>query len=139
MSDDEDMDVDEEVVIPELQKRSHHRTVKTGETLFIPPDIMGLKGVVSCATRNKISHTALASLFSTIISYCGGDINKFNLHASTGNKYQVAAQESIADIIMEEWEPPTVATVQWDEKALSELDNKYKKVERIPVLVSGAR
>ena len=86
-SDDEDMDVDEEVVVPELEKkRSHHKSVKTGQTLHIPPDVMGLKGVVSCATRNKIRHTALASLISTIISICGGDINKFNLHASTGYK-----------------------------------------------------
>lgn len=54
-------------------------------------------------------------------------------------RYQVAAQESIADTIMEEWEPPTVCTVQWDEKCLPELDNKYRKEERMPVVVSGKK
>ena len=104
--------------------------------MHVPPDTLRSSAVVSCAVRNKISHTALASVVSTIIGSCGDDIGKFNLHASSSYRYQVAAEESISHFIKEEWKAPTVGTVHWDEKCLPELDNKYKKVEKMPVLVT---
>ena len=60
----------------ELPTRKHRKT-KTGENLFIPPNILHHPEVQSTAIRNKISPTALSSITASIISSCGGDIGKF--------------------------------------------------------------
>ena len=68
------------------KERKHTRLVKTGQTLFIPPNVLSLPEVNSCATRNKISPTVMASITSSIISGIGGDPNKF--HLSYGYSYR---------------------------------------------------
>ena len=69
-------------------ERKHHRSVKTGQNLFIPPDVLSLPTLNSCAARNKISPTVLASLTSSLISGCGGDPNKFNLSYGYSYRYE---------------------------------------------------
>ena len=60
-------------------KRKHRRTVKTGEKIFIPHDILKNPMVVAAAVRNKIKPTGLAQITNAIINSCGGDTEKFNL------------------------------------------------------------
>ena len=79
-----DADVEMEEVVPDKgDQRSHKRVVKSGETLFIPHNILSSPAMISVADRNKVSHTALASIVNTLISTCGGDIEKFSVSASS--------------------------------------------------------
>ena len=85
--DDEEQTISEpEDKDDKTEEMKHRRLKKTGQTLFIPPNVLSLKEVNSCAARNKISPTVMASLTSSIISGCGGDPNKFNL--SYGYSYR---------------------------------------------------
>lgn len=42
--------------------KSHHRTIKTGTTIYIPYDILKSEKITSTAVRNKISHTVLSAV-----------------------------------------------------------------------------
>ena len=119
-------------------KRKHRRLVKTGQTLYIPPDILKSELLNSVADRNKVSSTVLSNLVAALItSLEGGDTSKFNLSHMTCYRYQVDAEQRICDHIMETYIPPTVGNVQWDEKLLPELTTHYVKEDRMPVVVSG--
>ena len=118
-------------------KRSHKRVVKTGTTVFIPHDILKSPQVVSAATRNKITPTALSAAITTVIDACGGNTSAVNLHWSTAYRYKVEACSSIARRIKEAWTPPRVDLLHWDGKLMDTLDNSKDKEERLPVLISG--
>lgn len=64
-------------------QRKHNRRVKTGESIFIPHDILKDPQVVSCMVRNRISPAAAASLVHSIISASNGDPSKFCIHETT--------------------------------------------------------
>ena len=58
---DDQSDQDMDFQYPMPVRRKHRRQVKTGQELFIPPNILKDAGVVSCATRNKVSPTVLSA------------------------------------------------------------------------------
>ena len=62
-----------------IDERKHRRTVKTGQTLFVPHNILQAPLVVSTAARNKISPTSLSAITSAIIKSCNGNTEKFSL------------------------------------------------------------
>ena len=85
-----DYDADESQPInfePPMKKpRLHRRCVKTGETIFIPPDVLNSPLLVANALRNKISATAQSSWFHDFIVTIGGDPSKYCLSHSTVHK-----------------------------------------------------
>ena len=62
------------------QTRKHRRQKKTGINVFMRPDILKDKKVVSTAIRNKISPTSLAAIVQSVVEACDGDSTKLNLH-----------------------------------------------------------
>ena len=62
------------------ERRKHRREKKTGTNLFMPPDILKDRNIVSQAIRNKMSATATASFIQTLVEACNGDTTKLNLN-----------------------------------------------------------
>lgn len=52
-------------------------------------------------------------------------------------RYRVQAVQEIAENIKSDWTPPNPASLHWDGKLLETLGDKYKKVDRLPTLISG--
>jgi hypothetical protein len=61
------------------------------------------------------------------------DVNLY----SDGFRYCDSAVSAMAERIKAEWTPPIPATLHWDGKLMETLEDKYTKVERLPVLLSG--
>ena len=45
--------------------------------------------------------------------------------------------QDIAGRIKSDWTPPNPAALHWDGKLIETLENKYKKDDRLPTLISG--
>ena len=78
-----DTDVIPDGAASSTPKRPHRRLKRTGETLFIPHDILKRERIVSNYTRNRMSITSVASFMRDLIVECGGDPEKFILNYST--------------------------------------------------------
>ena len=78
---------DEESTKSSVGKADHKRSVKTGTAIFVPHDVMKLPSVVAAYTRNKVSPTAVTSIFHALITDCGGDPNSVILTHSTVHRY----------------------------------------------------
>ena len=68
---------------PNKKTRLHRRTVKTGQNLFIPHNVLNHPLVVANALRNNISPTVLSSLFHDIILSVNGDPDRFSISYSS--------------------------------------------------------
>ena len=79
-SDSIEGDSEDPDVIFDVNRRKHRRTVKTGQNLFIPHDILKSPLVVSAAIRNKIKPTGLSLIVTANIESYGGDTYRFNLN-----------------------------------------------------------
>lgn len=132
-SDDESHEDD---VYETKQRRSHKRTVKTGTTIFVPHDVLKSQALVSSATRNKITPTAMSATLHALIEACDGETSAVNIHPTTAYRYKLEAANSIVKSLEESWKPPPVGLVHWDGKLMDTLDNSGKE-ERLPVLLSG--
>lgn len=130
-------DSDDTPSIPIATKASHKRLSKTGVNLFMPHDILKKPAVVSSAIRNKITPTALSAIVSSIVTSCGADPEKLNLHFTQSYRYRIAIGSSISENIRRDWKPPEIGSVHWDGKLMYSLGSKYTDVERLPVLISG--
>ena len=78
---------EDEGIIELPPSRTHKRNVKKGTTIFVPHDVLKHPAVVSSATRNKLSATAIADTLRTLITVCGGDPSSVNLHYSSAHRY----------------------------------------------------
>ena len=77
------LDHDELGCIYETKQCSHKRSLKTGTTVFIPHNILKSPKVIETAVRNKITPTALSSLFHSIICAMSGDSSRVDLSYTT--------------------------------------------------------
>ena len=64
-------------------KRKLRRCVKSGQTLFIPPDALNNPLLASTELRNKVSSSVISSWFHDFIVSIGGDPSKFCLSYSS--------------------------------------------------------
>ena len=78
---------EDEGIIELPPSRTHKRNVKKGTTIFVSHDVLKHPSVVSSATRNKLSATAIADTLRTLITVCGGDPSSVNLHYSSAHRY----------------------------------------------------
>ena len=138
LSDSDDEEEAKEVPDPlySCAKKSHKRCVKTGVTVFIPPNILKSPKVVQSLVRNNISSSAISSVMHDIVTAVEGDPSKLSLSYATTQRYRVEAVKTIADKIKENWTPPSIANLHWDGKLMATLDGASQQ-ERLPVLLSG--
>ena len=69
---------------------SHKRIKKTGTSVFFSHDILKSPDVVSTATRNNVTPTALSEIAKSLISVGGGDPDKVCLNYSTAYRYEIS-------------------------------------------------
>ena len=126
---------DDPEVQPVKATRKHVR-VKTGTTAFIPHDILKLPKLVSLASRMKISPVQQAAFTEAIIEEAAGDSIKINTSYSYADKMRREANRVMAKTSQDSWQPPQLASLHWDEKMMSALDNQYENDECLVVAVS---
>ena len=137
VSDDEDFsDHEFNPILTTTPVRSHKRTVKTGTTITIPPDILKSPILNSVCIRNKITPTEKSALLHAIITECNGSVSAVNLSVTTAYKYNFEVRDRIVENIKSDWTPPSIGLLQWDGKLILTLDG-FGKEERLPVLISG--
>ena len=136
-TDEEEEAIDDPVPLYTCAGRSHKRRVKTGVTVFIPPNILKAPTVVQSLVRNKISSAAISDVMHDIVTSVEGDPSRLSLSYATTQRYRVETVHSISEKIKENWTPPPVANIHWDGKLMDTLDGGSKE-ERLPVLLSGA-
>ena len=138
---DSDDDEEEAKEVPDplysCAKSSHKRCVKSGVTVFIPPNILKSPKVVQSLVRNNISSSAISSVMHDIVTAVEGDPSTLSLSYATTQRYKVETVETIADKIKENWTPPSIANLHWDGKLMATLDGASQR-ERLPVLLSDA-
>ena len=59
----------------ELTRKCLHKcVVKTGVSLFLPPDLIKYDRLVAAVGRTNITPADLLTIFSVLIPICGGDL-----------------------------------------------------------------
>ena len=114
---------------------SHHRTVRTGTSVFIPHDIIQRPKMVALATRLQMTPAHQAIYTKALIEEAGGDTSKITASYSSADRSRRKVGQQIAGSLMEKWTSPELATVHWDSKLMPSLHNKYVKEERLTVVV----
>lgn len=97
----------------ERSARIHHRTAHTGNTVFIPHDIVKRPNLVALATRLNMSPIQQAAYTEAIIKEVGGDASKISISYSTADRSRRNVAEKIAKSLNENWVPPRLATLHW--------------------------
>lgn len=118
-----------------LKLRSHHRTVRTGTTAFIPHDIVRRPKLVALATRLKMTPTQQASYTQALIAEVGGDSTKFAISYTTTDLSRRVVAQKISSTCKKQWIAPKYATLHWDSKLLPLLSNQNVTEERLTVVV----
>ena len=126
---------------------AHQRTVKTGAILEIPYDILSKSLVVKVMTRCGISPSAGSAFLQSILlesQYSGNEeltesqlLSKFTLSYASCDRYKRKQNYSMSEIIKESWTPPMIYNIHWDSKLVPQFQDKYNKIEIMPVLVSN--
>ena len=117
--------------------KSHHRTVRTGTTISIPPDIIRRPKLVALATRLKMTPAQQAVYTHALIAEAGGDPSKVYSSYSTADKARRKVGSKIASTCRKQWIPPKFATLHWDSKLMPSLCNKNITEERLTVVVGN--
>lgn len=118
--------------------RSHHRTGRTGTVAFIPHDIIKRPKLVAIATRLKMTPTQQAAYTEALIEEAGGDLSKVASSYATTDKSRRTVGKSIAAACRDEWVAPKLATLHWDSKLMSSLENRNISEERLTVVVGNS-
>ena len=107
-------------------------------SIFLSHDILKSPDVVSTATRNNVTPTALSETVKYLISADGGDPGRVCLNYSTAYRYKVEVCASIAEDVRKTWTPSPCLSLHWDGKLMSTLRKCEDKIEEhLPVLVTG--
>ena len=97
--------------------------------------------MVSFATRNNISSSALSIFGEVVMLLGGGDSSKVCLSRSYVYKKFNDVITSISSKIRGNWTAPRKSALHWDGKLMKPLDGSIQygktKEERLPVLISG--
>jgi hypothetical protein len=120
------------------RKRSHHRNSKPGTPAFIPHDIMKRPRLAELATRLNMTPSQQASYTMALIEEAQGDTSKMSASYATTDRSRRTGVDSTAVSIRQHWIPPEIATLHWDSKIMPSLQDKYKKEERLVVIVGNA-
>jgi hypothetical protein len=116
-----------------------HRTVRTGTTVSIPPDIIRRPKLVALATRLQMTPAQQAIYTHTLITEAGGDPSKVYLSYSTADKARRQVGCKIASDCRDQWIAPKLATLHWDSKLMPSLHNKNITEERLTVVVGNVQ
>ena len=118
------------------KQRRLHRKSKEGTHIFIPKDIISNASLAGFESRTNSSVTHTIGFLGTLIENCGGDKSKVNLSYTHAYRCRVSAVERYAEEVKEGWMCSKPAALHWDGKIMSDIKDKYKKDDRLPILVS---
>ncbi|KAG8171348.1 hypothetical protein JTE90_007600 [Oedothorax gibbosus] len=93
--------------------------------------------LVALATRLKMTPTQQAAYTKALITEAGGDTSKIATSYTTTDKYRHRVAKTISNNSIEEWIPPTYATLHWDSKLMPSLTNQHVMEERLTVIVGN--
>ena len=117
--------------------KSHHRAVRTGTTVSIPPNILQRPKLVALATRLKMTPAQQAIYTEALITEAGGNASKVYSSYSTADKARRQVGRKIASTCRDQWIAPKLATLHWDSKLMPSLCNKNINEERLTVVVGN--
>jgi len=120
--------------------RSHKRVKKTGLNLTIPHDILQRPRLVQSLIRNNVSSTAISSIMQELTSELDEEApSKLSISYASAERHRQKAVESIANETQNQWIPPNVANIQWDEKLMPTInaEDGTEETHRLPVIISG--
>ena len=136
MNDEQDKDFQAASETNETHAKRRHRKTKDGTNIFVPHDILSDPSLVAFETRSHSSVTHTIGFLGTLIEKCGGDKSKVNLSYTHAYRCRVSAVERYAEEVKEGWLCSKPAALHWDGKIMSDIKDKYKKYDRLPILVS---
>ena len=64
-------------------------------------------------------------------------LSKFTLSYAWCDRYKRKQNYSMSEIIKESWTPPMIYNIHWDSKLVPQFQDKYNKIEIMPLLVSN--
>lgn len=117
---------------------SHRRTLRTGEHVFIPHDILKSPELVALSTRMKLSPAQQSAFTETLIEEVGGDPTKIATSYATADKSRRKVGEQIAASAREMWVPPLRASLHWDSKIMTSLTYQNELEERLTISVGDS-
>ena len=92
---------------------------------------------MALATRLKMTPTQQAAYTKAIIEEAGGNLSKVAPSYATIDKSRRKVGKRIAAACRHEWIAPYLATLHWDSKLMSSLENKNISQERLTVVVGN--
>ena len=127
----------EEYKVDPSPSRKHRRIMKTPQIITLTHDILSHPEVAGTIMRNNITPTVALATVEAICKAAGGDPTKLTLSYSSSYRFRLKAAKEMSEKIKQNWAPPRISVLHWDEKLMSTLDNQYIQEERMPVLISG--
>ncbi|KYM98193.1 hypothetical protein ALC62_11109 [Cyphomyrmex costatus] len=117
------------------------RTYSNFEDSLIPPikrklDVMTPE-VVAALDRGKVSDRNAMHIICALTKALNVNINDVNLSRSTIYRRRIKIREQIANDLKENLQVAAFLVVHWDGKLLPDDIFKFKKVDRLPVVISG--
>jgi len=94
--------------------------------------------LVELSTRLSMTPLQQASYAIALIEEAQGDSSKVATAYATIDRSHRKGVAPGAASIKEQWIPPAMATLHWDSKIMSTMQNKYAKEERLVVIVGTA-
>ena len=125
-------------VVPSSSKRSHHRTSRSGTSVFIDHDIMKKPSIVSAATRMNITPSQQSVFIEALIKESGGDVEQVATSYASADRARRKVVKDVSQNIKAEWTAPKATTLHWDGKQTASLTDTNAKEERLPILVGNS-
>ena len=85
----------------------------------------------------KMTPAQQAAFTEEFIDECGGDSTKVVRSYATADRSRRDVGRSIAEIVKEQWNPPSILSLHWESKLNPTLTNQNQKVERLVVAVGN--
>ena len=112
----------------ELTRKCLHKcVVKTGVSLFLPPDLIKYDRLVAAVGRTNITPADLLTIFSVLIPIGSGDLKAVNLRHSYIPNSLNKITETISPNIRQTWTASKNLLVHWDDKINPTLDVDSKE------------
>ena len=110
------------------RKCSHKCVIKTGVSLFLPPDLIKYDRLVAAVGRTHITQADLLTIFFSVMIPIGGeDLKAVNLRHSYIPNSLNKITETISPNIRQTWTASKNLLVHWDDKINPTLDVDSKE------------
>ena len=116
------------------------KKAKRSDTVILemPRKILAAPGICQMLDRTKQSTRAAVGNIATIIKAAGGDLDEFDLSATTVWNTRNAKRKEELEKFYSNFQPPKHSVVGWDGKVVKEVMGSVGSVEYLAVVLSGA-